>query len=70
VCEWLNFLPPLRLVFCVCVLRGVKAAASPVLEQMIMDACQGWDADCTVRILGAAPDAVVAFLRFLYSHSR
>jgi hypothetical protein len=37
---------------------------------MIMDACQRRVADCTVRILGAAPDAVVAFLRFLYSHPR
>ncbi|GJM85438.1 hypothetical protein PR202_ga01884 [Eleusine coracana subsp. coracana] len=46
---------------------SVLAAASPVLEQMIMHAR---DADCTVRILGTSSGAVVAFLRFLYSHPR
>lgn len=48
---------------------SVLAAASPVLERMIVGARRGWDAaDCTtVRVLGAPADAVVAFLRFLYS---
>ncbi|GJN21492.1 hypothetical protein PR202_gb08973 [Eleusine coracana subsp. coracana] len=46
---------------------SVLAAASPVLEQMIMHAR---DADCTVRIPGTSSGAVVAFLRFLYSHTR
>lgn len=45
----------------------MKVSASPVLERMIERARRGWDADCTVRILGASPDAVAAFLRFLYS---
>ncbi|KAG2652053.1 hypothetical protein PVAP13_1NG330400 [Panicum virgatum] len=46
---------------------SVLAAASPVLEQMILDARRGWDAGCTVvRVLGAPSDAVAAFLRFLY----
>jgi len=49
---------------------GIKAAASPVLERMIVGARRGWDADCTVRVLGAPADAVVAFLRFLYSNPR
>ncbi|TVU29415.1 hypothetical protein EJB05_20980 [Eragrostis curvula] len=49
---------------------SVLAAASPVLEQMIASGRHGWDADCTVRILGASSDAVAAFLRFLYSHPR
>ncbi|XP_062222867.1 BTB/POZ and TAZ domain-containing protein 1-like [Phragmites australis] len=49
---------------------SVLAAASPVLERMIVRARRGWDADCTVRILGAPSDAVVAFLRFLYSQPR
>ncbi|XP_066318808.1 BTB/POZ and TAZ domain-containing protein 1-like [Miscanthus floridulus] len=49
---------------------SVLAAASPVLERMIVGARRGWDADCTVRVLGAPADAVVAFLRFLYSNPR
>jgi hypothetical protein len=39
---------------------GVKASASPVLERMI-------EVSARIRILGASPDAVAAFLRFLYS---
>lgn len=46
---------------------SVLVSASPVLERMIGRTRRGWDADCTVRILGASPDAVAAFLRFLYS---
>ena len=49
---------------------GIKAAASPVLERVIVGARRGWDADCTMRVLGAPADAVVAFLRFLYSNPR
>ncbi|CAN6273326.1 unnamed protein product [Urochloa humidicola] len=44
---------------------SVLAAASPVLEQMIMTAPRGRDA--VVRVLGAPSDAVATFLRFLYS---
>jgi hypothetical protein len=47
--------------------NSTKAAASPVLERMIEGARRGWDAGCTVRVLGAPADAVTAFLRFLYS---
>nr|TKW40092.1 hypothetical protein SEVIR_1G223600v2 [Setaria viridis] len=46
---------------------SVLAAASPVLERMIVGARRGWDADRTVvRVLGAPSDAVAAFLHFLY----
>lgn len=46
----------------------VLASASPVLERMIDRACRGRGAgDCTIRILGVASDAVLAFLRLLYS---
>jgi hypothetical protein len=46
---------------------GPKAAASPVMEQMILGARRGWDAGCAVVcVLGAPSDAVAAFLRFLY----
>ncbi|PUZ76382.1 hypothetical protein GQ55_1G286000 [Panicum hallii var. hallii] len=46
---------------------SVLAAASPVLEQMILGARRGWDAGCAVVcVLGAPSDAVAAFLRFLY----
>lgn len=50
---------------------GSKAAASPVLERMIVGARRGWDASdgTVVRVLGARPDAVAAFLRFLYCRS-
>ena len=38
---------------------------------MIVGARRRCDADCTtVRVLGAPSDAVVAFLRFLYSNNR
>ncbi|PWZ19984.1 BTB/POZ and TAZ domain-containing protein 2 [Zea mays] len=37
---------------------------------MIEGARRGWDAGCTVRVLGAPADAVAAFLRFLYSSPR
>ncbi|XP_051193988.1 BTB/POZ and TAZ domain-containing protein 1 [Lolium perenne] len=39
---------------------SVLASASPVLERMI-------EVSARIRILGASPDAVAAFLRFLYS---
>jgi hypothetical protein len=41
-------------------MRVIQASASPVLERMIERAPR-------IRILGASPDAVAAFLRFLYS---
>ncbi|CAN6244985.1 unnamed protein product [Urochloa humidicola] len=49
---------------------SVLAAASPVLEQMIMTAPRGRDAAddrAVIRVLGAPSDAVATFLRFLYS---
>ncbi|KAL6899657.1 hypothetical protein ACP4OV_006315 [Aristida adscensionis] len=51
---------------------SVLAAASPVLERMIVSARRGRDAgSCAVRVLGASSAAVVAFLRFLYdAHTR
>ncbi|KAJ1279809.1 hypothetical protein BS78_04G184200 [Paspalum vaginatum] len=55
---------------CIRAHSSVLAAASPVLEQMVVDARCRWDADCTVRVLGAPSGAVVAFLRFLYSNNR
>jgi len=59
-------------ISCRCLWNSVgrpKAAASPVLEQMILGARRGWDAGCTVvRVLGAPSDAVAAFLRFLYRY--
>ncbi|CAN6252182.1 unnamed protein product [Urochloa humidicola] len=47
---------------------SVLAAASPVLEQMIITAPRARDADdrAVVRVLGAPCDAIAAFLRFLY----
>ncbi|WVZ74770.1 hypothetical protein U9M48_022907 [Paspalum notatum var. saurae] len=56
---------------CIRAHSSVLAAESPVLDQMIVDARRRCDADCTtVRVLGAPSDAVVAFLRFLYSNNR
>ncbi|CAL5021096.1 unnamed protein product [Urochloa decumbens] len=51
---------------------SVLAAASPVLERMIVTARRGRDADgrAVVRVLGAPSDAVAAFLRFLYCYPR
>lgn len=45
----------------------VLASASPVLEQMIDRARRGWDAECTIRVLGVPSAAVLAFLHFLYA---
>ncbi|RLN07034.1 BTB/POZ and TAZ domain-containing protein 2-like [Panicum miliaceum] len=63
-------LPAADRILCCCLgnsIGGPKAAASPVLEEMILGARRGWDAGYTViRGLGAASDAVAAFLRFLY----
>ncbi|CAL4968432.1 unnamed protein product [Urochloa decumbens] len=51
---------------------SVLAAASPVLERMIVTARRGRVADgrAVVRVLGAPSDAVAAFLRFLYCRRR
>jgi hypothetical protein len=47
---------------------SVLAAASPVMEQMILGARRGWDAGCAVVcVLGAPSDAVLAFLHLLYA---
>jgi len=45
----------------------VLAAASPVLERMIDGARRGGRDGCTVRVLGAPSDAVLAFLHLLYA---
>uniref|UniRef100_A0A0E0KS04 BTB domain-containing protein n=1 Tax=Oryza punctata TaxID=4537 RepID=A0A0E0KS04_ORYPU len=45
----------------------VLGTASPVLERMIERARRGWNAECTIRVLGVSSDAVFAFLRFLYA---
>jgi len=45
----------------------LKASASPVLERMIDGARRGGRDGCTVRVLGAPSDAVLAFLHLLYA---
>ncbi|KAF0891684.1 hypothetical protein E2562_010900 [Oryza meyeriana var. granulata] len=45
----------------------VLATASPVLERMIDRARRGWNAECTIRILGVSSDGVFAFLHILYA---
>ncbi|KAG2572903.1 BTB/POZ and TAZ domain-containing protein 2-like [Panicum virgatum] len=45
----------------------VLASASPVLERMIDGARRGGRDGCTVRVLGAPSDAVLAFLHLLYA---
>ncbi|KAL5216604.1 hypothetical protein ABZP36_008005 [Zizania latifolia] len=45
----------------------VLATASPVLERMIDRARRGWNAECTIHLLGVTSDAVFAFLHFLYA---
>ncbi len=45
----------------------MKGTASPVLERMIERARRGWNAECTIRVLGVSSDAVFAFLQLLYA---
>uniref|UniRef100_A0A0E0DFB4 BTB domain-containing protein n=1 Tax=Oryza meridionalis TaxID=40149 RepID=A0A0E0DFB4_9ORYZ len=45
----------------------VLGTASPVLERMIERARRGWNAECTIRVLGVSSDAVFAFLQLLYA---